>query len=78
MTASRSRMGMAVFAGLLVAEAITIYQVLFCLWMLAHPVYASAEWSERMRIRLLTAFVLGGAIVVVAIVRWRRKHGTSG
>ena len=76
MIASRSQMGGIVLAGLVVAEAITIYQVLFCLWMLAHPVYASAEWLARLEIRLVTALVLGGAIVFVAIKRWRK--GTSG
>jgi len=78
MLASRSQMGTIVLGGLIVAEAITIYQVLFCLWMLAHPLYASAEWSARLEIRLLTALVLGGAIVFVVIKRWRKKRGTSG
>lgn len=78
MTASRSQIWGIVLAGLIVAEAITVYQVLYCLWMLAHPVYASATWSTRLEIRLLTALVLGGAIAFVAIQRWRRKRGISG
>ena len=59
MTINRSRVEIVVLVGLIVTEAISVYQTLFCLWMLAHPVYASPEWAKRLEIRLMTTLVIG-------------------
>ena len=68
---STSWRSMAILAALIVGEVISIYQVLFCLWMLSYPLYSSPDWSARLKVRLLTAIVLGGLIAFVAVRRRR-------
>lgn len=78
MTAGRARIENVAFLGFIVATGFSIYQTLFCLWMLAHPLYASPEWKNLLVIRLLTTLALGCTIFFMAILRWRRKNGMNG
>lgn len=78
MTASRARLETGAFVALAVGAAISLYQTLFCVWMLAHPLYSSSVWKTRLGIRLATTLALGGGMLFMASVRWRRKHRASG
>lgn len=63
-----------VIAALVAAGLISIYQTLFCLWMVAHPVYASPEWHTRLAIRSSTTVALGVLLTVLLARRYRRRH----
>lgn len=78
MMAGWKRIETGVFVALVVGVVISIYQILFCVWMLAHPMYASTEWETRLGIRLATLLALGGAILFIVVMRRRRKHRASG
>lgn len=69
MSPSRARIERAVFILLVVALAISTYQTLFCVWMLAHPIYASPEWKTRLVVRMVTTLALGAAILLGARVQ---------
>jgi hypothetical protein len=49
--------------------AISAYQTLFCAWMLAHPLYASAEWKARLEIRFATTVGLSAVFLTVVAYR---------
>lgn len=78
MTSGRALLETGALVALTIGAAVSLYQTLFCVWMLAHPLYASSEWKTRLGIRLATTLALGCGMLVVAIVRWRRKHRSSG
>jgi hypothetical protein len=41
------------------AAIITLYQIAFCIWMCAHPLYVSTEWRVRLLIRLVSFVAIG-------------------
>jgi hypothetical protein len=65
--------GVLVIAVLAAAVVISTYQTLFCLWMVAHPVYASPEWETRLTIRFFTTLVFGGLLIFFLLRRRRPK-----
>lgn len=54
-------------------ELLSIYQVLFCAWMTAQPLYDSPEWRTRFYVRLTTAIVIGALWFLVVIWMLRNR-----
>lgn len=58
-------------------EAFSIYQTLFCVWMMAHPAYQSQYWREKLELRAAATAILG-AVIVTLVTReaflWRKRH----
>lgn len=46
-------------------EVFSIYQTLFCLWMVSHPVYQSQYWREKLELRVATTAILGIAFITL-------------
>ncbi len=57
-------------------EVFSIYQTLFCLWMVSHPVYQSQYWREKLELRVATTAILGFAFITLVtreVFLWRKR-----
>jgi len=61
---------------LTVGGLVSIYQVLFDVWMTAYPYADSHLWTHRLWIRLGTTVVIGTlwTVVLIWLIRVRRRH----
>lgn len=74
---SRS-MGVA-FGLLTVGGMVSLYRLLFAVWMTAYPFVDLAEWHTRFYMRLATTLVIGLFWSVLAVWLYRhRKRGIDG
>ncbi len=62
----------SVLTGLLVLQCLSVYRILFSVWMLSHPLYESAEWLRWLLLHIALSVVVGVAIMVGIIARLRR------
>jgi antibiotic biosynthesis monooxygenase (ABM) superfamily enzyme len=58
---------------LTIAGLVSLYQVLFDVWMTAYPLADANEWRTRLYIRLATAVVIAVLWSVLAI--WLKRQG---
>jgi len=65
---------------LTLAGLISLYQVLFDVWMTAYPFASANEWHALLYIRLATAIVIGllWSVLVGWLYRQRRQQSGSG
>jgi hypothetical protein len=66
--------GMALFV-LTMAGLLTLYQVLFDVWMTAYPFANTNEWRTRLYVRVVTFILIGvfWSALVTWMVRQRRR-----
>lgn len=63
---------------LTLAELVSLYQVLFDVWMTAYPLADANEWRRRLYFRLATAIVIALFWSVPAVWLYRQGRRQSG
>jgi hypothetical protein len=59
---------------LTIGGAISVYQILFDVWMTAYPFANAHEWRVRFYIRLATIIVIGLLWIVLAVWLYRQRR----
>ena len=63
---------------LVLVELISLYQTLFSVWMMAHPIYESQAWMCRLRIHVGITVLLACLIIIVVAKLFVRLRGKPG
>ncbi|HKR27869.1 MAG TPA: hypothetical protein VJS11_10445 [Acidobacteriaceae bacterium] len=67
------------FVTLTLAGLVSLYQVLFDVWMTAYPFANAKEWQTRLYIRLITTIAIGALWALLASWLYREhRHRASG